>query len=105
MFVTEEEAKAKWCQERFTPDSACNCIGSACMAWRISDPAGLPHYEYGKELPVGTVPADPGWEKDGGPFAHQPWKDGDGTLTFQNWRRLVSAAPPALGYCGKAGKP
>jgi hypothetical protein len=50
--MTEEEAKQKWCpfnrlaplgaSQRYTvtamseaPD--CNCIGSACMAWRATD--------------------------------------------------------------------
>lgn len=33
MFVTEEEAKTKWC-----PADHTNCVGSSCMAWRWENP-------------------------------------------------------------------
>lgn len=94
MFLTEEEAKTKWCPETRihevrgagvyvnkpitdeNPHGHANaasvlCIGSACMAWRWADE-------------VGGEPA----------YRRTPVKDAPGH--FDN---------VPLGYCGKAGKP
>lgn len=50
MFVTEEEAKKKWCPEAITNNASCGgnvgrfstpCIASECMMWRWqNDKAG-----------------------------------------------------------------
>jgi hypothetical protein len=120
MMTTEEEAKAKRCQETFGPTPPVtittypvfpanpfghdinqpmqlmptHCIGSGCMAWRIALAAIPPQYER-IELPSEEV-ADltKGWERDGEIFAHSPWQPGDGTPTFQNWRRVVAVGEP-----------
>lgn len=129
MFLTEEEAKTKRCQESFgdgnvTPTGhmvavhACGgagyaigtspsmCIGSDCMAWRIGIKAIPPTYEHIERMPSHSIPdVTEGWERDGESFAHMPWKPGDGTPTFQRLRKVVAKGEPAKGYCGKAGYP
>ena len=101
--MTEDEAKTKWCPESiFAVDSptgqsgnrwdngdgsstgsyannACNCLGSACMAWRrIKDISNLAEIEKARQLmAVGS-----------GYYKIEP--------EFKNTEH---------GYCGKAGKP
>lgn len=33
-FVTEDDAKTKWCPMAVPPTNMAKCIGSACMMWR-----------------------------------------------------------------------
>ena len=73
------------------------------MAWRIGE-RGIPPTYKTTELPAEVIAnVEEGWERDGELFAHQPWKTGDGTPTFQRWRRLTSKGTPDKGYCGKVG--
>lgn len=130
--MTEDEAKTKWCpyarsigwidfrdgekpatENRDTggmPSACCLCIGSKCMAWRISErarPADIERkyieWRDGEEKPstqfeelgwvltdYGTEPAD---EED------------DYIIHWEDYEWVTKAACPAKGYCGLAGKP
>jgi hypothetical protein len=102
-FMTEEEAKTKWCPfTRVRADNSASynrcidaededgnevevydlegamCIGTACMVW-------LKSWEYSEKL-VGSRPEGSGWEKHGGPY-------GDAVDNRQQWCRPI-------GRCG-----
>jgi len=74
MFLTEEEAKTKWCPLTRTPSIQRNmrCLASECMAWRIGKEAKTVQREL-RSLTENKV-----------------------TFHDQNI--------PALGYCGAFGK-
>lgn len=98
--MTEPEARKKWCPlTRVGNEAGCNrshndfgstafCIGSACMAWRFDEAA----FEHGDCLPLGSAPADPGWEQDG-----ETWYAGPGVTGEKRmrWKRAL----PRTGYC------
>jgi hypothetical protein len=84
--MTGDEAKTKWCPfaglPRFTHQSE-ECVGAACMAWEWR----RQEYVDGVPLPMGTAPADPGWEIDG-----TVWCTGGEYGTGekrQRWRRAL----------------
>lgn len=107
--ITEVDAEAKWCPlataSHTDPRAGFNndgrpktfpCIGSACMAWQW----GRQQYEDGEPLPMGTVPADPEWVKDG--TTHCVGGDyGTRGETRQRWRRPL----PRKGFCGAFARP
>ena len=112
--MTEDEAKTKWCPftrvadvngkgcaNRFDGSSEAEapigslCFGAACMAWQFDQT----EYEMGTPLPLGTVPADPGWEEAG-----ETWCAGGEYGSGQNrmrWRRAL----PRTGYCRAFDRP
>lgn len=58
MYLTEQDAKTKWCPLTAGRDSS-NCIASGCMAWDWIDP----EVRWGGTHQAMTPPADePGWE-------------------------------------------
>ena len=103
MTMTEDEAKKKLCPlMRYcvnARDAICHkepavyeqstCQASDCMAWAWHGQ----EYEDGTPLPMGSNPADPGWEMDG-----TVWCAGGEYGTGerrQRWRRPL----PRTGYC------
>lgn len=99
--MTEDEAKLKTCPFTFSVPEVreandhvreagpWNCVGSGCMAWKWQSI----EYENGDPLPIGTAPADPGWEMDG-----TTWCCGGEYGTGerrQRWRRPL----PRSGSC------
>ena len=85
MYLTEEEAKMKWCpmiragygcnRESENDREGFHCISSGCMMWRWSDPATK------FEVDV------PAYETKGDPIGHD--------IPF----------PSRRGYCGLGGRP
>lgn len=118
--MTEEEAKTKWCPcargimdaggnrmawggdggEPNLPDDQAEygaemadlypCIGSACMAWRVSDRQRFRHEEIAQE----QTPSGEGW------YLLNPTQTGAGRL----WLRDVPMGVDG-GFCGLAGRP
>lgn len=112
--LTEEEAKTKWCPHvrnvlpldegngsfnRGNPEDPaglshsdgyqCNCIASACMAWRWHDQV----HHRDVEL----------WSKSRNTRVHSAYSDDS------DWRPVSGnkddEPPSAVGYCGLAGSP
>lgn len=106
MSVTEEEAKTKWCPfarvrrhgiagsaafNRFVDSEAecdtaagSNCVGSDCMAWRISQQEPEVYYTLrGVEVGIGEVVS---------------WED-------QNLLKRCERKRAPVGFCGLAGAP
>ena len=134
--MTEDEAKEKWCPfvrivgwEQFRDgeqaatcnripnkdgsiDSCVACIGSSCMAWRVSEPAKKAEYEseyiewYDGDKKPESPSLEAGWEiKESGRDEPDEDDEDQRVLNWESFRRLKREAKKEKGYCGLAGKP
>lgn len=134
MLLTEKEAAGKWCPKARDSNTGGNrarygsgdasdvadygcemaaefpCIGSACMAWRWSDPeyefatTDNSHFKSGINSRVyegePSPPDGEGWEPVGPVARHATSMDHKAMQ--RRYRRLV---PNRCGYCGAFGQP
>lgn len=103
--MTEEEAKKKMCPmtlSRESGDYHWNCMGSDCMAWRVSSQAKEAVIQK-IECETGSAPEGEGWEiKESGV---DDAEEGHPRYSWTIWKRVREPAKPEQGFCGAFGAP